>query len=72
VLSFLEWLELQEDAGPLGPGGSSIYVNDRPFVRKGAKPKRTTPDDDGMGKEEKPEKSPEKLFGMMKKKSKKT
>ena len=73
MLEFKKWLE---DAGPLGPAGSSSYVNDKVYAAKGARPKRTTADDDGESSPDTPperECLPEKLFGMssMNKKSKK-
>jgi hypothetical protein len=73
VLKFKKWLE---DAGPLGPAGASHYINDKTYAAKGARPKRTTKDDDGESNpDETPKREclPEKLFGFdkMKKKQKK-
>lgn len=71
MLTFSKWLSLQEDAGQLGPGGSTIYINDKRYREKGCRSGHTTQDDDGESGPPKPANSkkkkrkPEALFGFV-------
>ena len=74
MLEFCKWLMIQEDAGPLGPAGATNYQNNKNYFSRGVKSKYVAQDDDGESDpdiQKKQETSPEKLFGMMKKKCKK-